>query len=263
MGSFHCRMVFCCSERSFWTRLSAQRNRERFSLLDGWDDQRLPTLSCTVHFGMVAIAVCSHYGLRGWCAFLNLLCEFSRVLCVYVWRGNLSGPFCVVLQLSCTWSPCMSQGFCSSLRVDVVASWLFLGSASIPLFSLMCLPYMFWSFRPIGCAQNNHTHHTTHHTPHTTHHTPHTTHHTTHTTHHTPHTTHHNPQPTTHNPQPTTHNPQPTTHNPQPTTTTTTITQPQPQPQQQQTQQQTQQRTQQRTQRHRLRQVCVAVFSFV
>ena len=47
------------------------------------------------------------------CAYVDLLCQFSRLLFAFVRRGNLSGP-------------CFVQGSCTGLREDAVALCLFL-----------------------------------------------------------------------------------------------------------------------------------------
>ena len=78
-------------------------------------------------FGFAAYAVGGCDDLS--CACLGLLCEFSRLLCEFDWRGNLSG--------SDFWHGC-----CSCLRVYVVSS------CSLVHSSLLCHPCMFWSFRP-------------------------------------------------------------------------------------------------------------------
>ena len=63
------------------------------------------------------------------CASVDLLCEFSRLLSASGWR----------------WNPSVVPA--SAWTLFLPAAWF------VP--SLLCHPYMFWSFRPIGCAQKD------------------------------------------------------------------------------------------------------------
>ena len=160
-------LSFCCLRQSpvwvprlfYWGmcgavyRVFGPTLETREFLSAGWLGRS--TVACISHalalsyFGMVAVAVSSCYCLRGWRLWWSILCVsgstlwvLATSLCVCLARNSELTPFCVVLRLSCSWTPCMSQWCCSILRQLL---------SVIPL--SLRLRYMVLSFRSIGCAQ--------------------------------------------------------------------------------------------------------------
>ena len=119
--------------------------RESFSLLVDWDDQQL--LNSCLHLSRPRTVIfwygssrCQQLLLSAWlevvviCAFLDLLCEFSRLLCVIVWRGILSW---LLFAWCCG---CLAAGHLAC-RNDVAPS-----SVSFYLWFLSACVFVTWSW---------------------------------------------------------------------------------------------------------------------
>ena len=104
------------------------RERESFSLLVDWDDQQLLNAGLHLSRPRTVIFWCGSNRCQQLLLSLDLLCEFSLLLCVFVWRGILSW----LLFVWCC--GCLAAGHLAC-RNDVApaSAWklLFLGSASI------------------------------------------------------------------------------------------------------------------------------------
>ena len=123
----------CCLVCSFWSRRSPQVWIWEVSQLGGWVFSGASVLSCTVHSGMVAIVVCSCRGLGGRRFRWSIMCVCGSTLWV------LATSLCVFWR----WNP----------SIVLASAWTLFLPAVWFVHSLLCHPYMFWSFRPIGCDQ--------------------------------------------------------------------------------------------------------------
>ena len=124
-GSRRCGCHVCFEEcAALFTAYSAQLwRRESFSLLADWDNQQLLNAGLhlsrprTVRFWYGSnrcqqlllsawLEIVVIYPVRFWIYPVSAR-DFS--LCVCVARNSELTPVCVVLRLSCSWTPCMSQ----------------------------------------------------------------------------------------------------------------------------------------------------------
>ena len=157
-GSRRCGCHVCFIEEcaALFTAYSAQLwRRESFSLLVDWDDQQL--LNAGLHLSRPRTVIfwcgsnrCQQLLLSAWLEVVVIYPvrfwiysvssrDFS--LCVCLARNSELTSFCVVLRLSCSWTPCMSQWCCSSLRVEVVVSWF-----RLYLWFLSACVFVTWSW---------------------------------------------------------------------------------------------------------------------